>query len=64
MFEELDRIEIALKLIAERKKKAEEDVKLAYDLISMNRKSTYELIDYLAQFLPQTQQIKIPQDEK
>ena len=64
MFEELDRIELALKLLAERKKKAEEDVKVAYDLIAMNRQSTFDLINRLAQFLPQTQQISIPPDKK
>lgn len=64
VFEELDRIEKALKLLAERKKKQEEDVKLAYDLLDSNRKSTYDLINYLAQFLPCNAQITVPPEKK
>ena len=64
MFEEFEKFEKALKLLAERKEREREDVKLAYELIDMNRKSTYELIDYLARFLPPDQQIKIPPDKK
>jgi len=58
MFEELERIEQALKVLALRqeaeRKKAEDSIKLAYDVMAENRKSTYELINYLAQFLPKT----------
>jgi len=64
MFEDLERIEKALKLLAERKEREREDVKLAYELIDMNRKSTYELLSFMAQFLPPDQQIKIPPDKK